>query len=228
MNITNNVNLIQGSGISKTKFVQLLSTSTQVESNGSIEVTIDYSTISQAKIIADDNIVDYITLTQKGNKLSIGLQDNISIAPKIKLQVQLTLPLYTKKLNLHGSGSIKGSSICEQIEEIELYGSGGIVIERLRTVCTFITVSGSGYVTVAKGEIGLLHSTVNGSGKIITKGTNAIDGVAVVNGSGNISIKVQNSLDAKVNGSGKITYCCDGTVTQKTNGSGKIINESLK
>ena len=221
----NNLDIIQGSGISKTKLVQLLPTSTEIESNGSIEVTIDYSTIPQAKITADDNIVDYITLKQVGNKLTIGLKDDISISPKMPLQVHLTLPLHTKSLTLHGSGSIKGSSICDQLEEVKISGSGNILVETLRSIFTSLSVSGSGSITVEKGEIAALHCDVNGGGKITCIGADIIDGVIVVNGSGKITIKVKNTLDAKVNGSGKITYSCDGTVKQKVNGSGKIIKE---
>jgi Putative auto-transporter adhesin, head GIN domain len=224
-NTTNDLNVIQGSGISKKKYVELSKDITNIESDGSFAVTINYSTMPQAKITGDDNIVDNITMKTKGNTLSISLQDNISISPKTNLQVDIMLPLYTKKINLHGSGAITGGSICEQLEQIDLSGSGRILVEKLGCACTSIFVSGSGNVTIIHGKVDILNIMLSGSGIINTKGMVAVSCIAKVTSSGNVNISAEKRLEATINGSGTIKYSCNGDVSTKVNGSGKIIKE---
>jgi len=144
-----------------------------VEVESGFEVEITQSSSYSIKITADDNMFDYIEISQTGDTLTIGLKLGYSYRD-VTLITKITMPdLYELKLSGGAHCTAKGFT---SSHDFVLDLSGGSHIDELEGAADDLTISGSGgshldlsdfpvhdaTVTLSGGS----HATVNLDGRL--------------------------------------------------------------
>jgi len=192
----------------------------------------------KVEIIADSNILPYITTEVAGGELKIGFKSLTSIVRSTKLEYDVTLPSL-EGLRLSGSGqayvdafageSFKGSSsgsgdVKAELDydsiQLEVSGSGGFDVEaKARTLSLDSSGSGKAYL---KGTADEAHFALSGSGAALAQELSTKKSGIVVSGSGKVEIRVSEKLNASVSGSGDVRYWGDPSVDSAVRGSGRV------
>lgn len=179
-----------------------------------------------AEICAPDNIIEYVNVVNKDNKLDIGF-DGKSVVSYDSLVVRVSGgPI--NSVSLSGSGDIvcKDIAVAQDSVSVTLAGSGDIDISSVKASECNISVAGSGDVEIGAIEAKNLSVSVSGSGDIEISDINAENVNASIGGSGEIELS-GTALKAKyrVLGSGHINAgrldAGEAKVLRK--GSGKIL-----
>ncbi|MEO5569697.1 MAG: head GIN domain-containing protein [Bacteroidia bacterium] len=188
----------------------------------SADVTVIKSDSMALIIQAQENLIDKIRTKTRGGNLIISDEGCINSNERIKITAYLpeleslevngsgnitvpdTFQVKDLKLEINGSGDIKGKFIAAKIES-EIRGSGNVVL------------SGS----ANKHSMEILGS---GDIKAGDLPCNAAD--IEVAGSGDVFVYTIQNLDVKINGSGTVHYKGKPSVNSSVNGSGKVVDEN--
>ena len=175
--------------------------------------------------------VDKIKMVVEGNKLVVGLKNNISFnifknrSARKNLVVYVTSPdlvgvelagsgdficdgaIDTDKLNveLAGSGDVdfNGSVICDDLN-VELNGSGDVDFKNVETITSSLKLVGSGDIEVNQKNVERTRIQLIGSGDIKVAFDNCRDVESSIAGSGDVTLKgnITGRLDKAKAGSG--------------------------
>ena len=176
---------LAGSGVSETDERQV-DTFSEVESLGSIDLSIRVGEQIAVVVRGDDNLLEHIITDVSGDRLTVSMK-NGSYSTNAPLEVDITLPALT---------------------ELELIGSGDAQIQGLRGGDLTLVVQGSGDV-VATGQVEHLQARISGSGDMALRELRAQTVHAKVHGSGDMEVHAEEKLTASVHGSGEIDYWGD-------------------
>ena len=117
--LTGCTSLVKGSGEMKTRdFTQ--SDFSEVKATDGIELKINYAASYNVTITADDNLLDYIQVSQKDETLSLGLKRADYVDAKVKAVI--TMP-HIRKLSLSGGSTCNVSGFSSRAG-VEFYLSG--------------------------------------------------------------------------------------------------------
>lgn len=198
-------------------------TFTAIESNGDIDVFVEYDTVTSIEVEAEANILPYINTSVNKDKLVIEEQSHLSLRTHYPIRVYVKSP-YVHEAILNGSGSLEVSGMDVLNFYAELKGSGNMQLDILADLVD-ADINGS-------GDINMIGTTkdadfyINGSGDISAYALTVENCFVTVNGSGNIYTTVKNNMDVKINGSGNVYYAGSPRMSVSMNGSGKIINKN--
>ena len=170
---------------------------------GSMDVELISGKEGNIRVEAESNVMEYLEIEVKGNRLEIGLKNDINFNTRKGIKVFVPV---------------------EQIDEVSLAGSGDIYSNlTLKSERMTVSVAGSGDIKL-KSESKRLKLNVAGSGDLKMSGrTENLE--ASVAGSGDISaydLKA-NNVKASIAGSGDVAvFCNGGTMTASIVGSGDL------
>jgi len=173
---------------------------TTVKVGGGFEVEIDQSDSYSISITADDNMFDYITVSQTGETLIIGLEWSHTYYD-VSLRARIAMPeLY----ELEFSGGTQGNATgFASMHDFILTLSGGSRIS-MEGAANVLTVSGSGGSHLTLSDFPVHNATVNLSGG--SSATVNLDGSLEGDVSGGSHLKyVGEPTDVDVNTSGGST-----------------------
>jgi hypothetical protein len=193
-----------------------------VENTTSFNVEVIYDSVYSVEVTADDNILQLINTSVRGDKLIIDTDNNMCINFGSSVDVEIHMPVLNS-IELSGSGNMNIFDFdCESLE-IENSGSGNIDMTGIYATTTVdIRVDGSGDVSIS-GKAHRGDYTVSGSGNIDAEDLLVDECYAYISGSGNIHCFAYLLLDATIDGSGDIIYGgSPDEVVQTINGSGRI------
>lgn len=141
------------------------------------------------------------------------------------MDINISLPQLTYAA-ISGSGDIDGTSVFENLENLELKisGSGNIDLEVYANEVNS-KISGSGDITLA-GTANRFDTKISGSGDINAYNMPVQDCYTQISGSGNNWITVQNTLNVDISGSGDVHYKGNPALTVSISGSGNVIHEN--
>jgi len=181
----------------------------------------DASTLT---IDADAATLQIIEVVQKGDELTIGINDNQNknVKSSEDVKIYLSTPAL-KKINLAGSGSFSSTNslISKETITTSVAGSGNIDILILSAALKG-DIAGSGNITI-KGTTKNVTFSIAGSGNMMLLDLIAEDVTGEIAGSGSAKVHANNSLEASIAGSGDLTYSGDPKkVTKNINGSGSV------
>jgi hypothetical protein len=194
---------------------------TGIKNSGSIDVEVIHEERQMVKVVADDNILEYVITKVENGVLNIYLKNNLSFR-SINVTVYVSSPSI-QQLLVSGSGTITSKNLLKDEDKIELKVSGSGEIEaNLDAPSIVANVSGSGKILL-RGRTKNFSSTVSGSGDLDCEKLLAENTAVKVSGSGNANVFASVNLDAKVSGSGNIFYSGNPTSPQiHKSGSGSI------
>jgi len=192
---------IQGSGNVTTRSVAVgkeIKPFTQIETNGAYELIVNQGPQSDLKITGDDNIVTAVKLTNEGDKLIIGMEDDYTSNNKLKIEV--TMPTVAG-IAINGSGSAKVAKVQGNDLQLAINGSGDMDVE---------------------GSVKSLDISISGSAEIDASNLQAADVQTSISGSGSIQTSAEKTLSASISGSGEIRYKGQPKVSKSIAGSGEV------
>jgi hypothetical protein len=212
---------ISGNGNVKT-VERTVSAFKDVSTSGSIHVYITQGPQTPVKIEADENLLDYIEIHQRGDAISIETKDGYNLEPTGEIKVYVTAPDFNN-IDISGSGSVQSTAkiISKNDLDFNVSGSGGLKIE-LNAPSVDVDITGSGHADMV-GETKNLDIQISGSGEARCYNLLSENTSVDVTGSGDADVYASVKLDAHVTGSGNVNYKGAATNIKKDiTGSGEL------
>lgn len=174
---------------------------TEVEISSAFEFEIQQSSSYSMNVTADDNIMEYVQVSQDGQTLKIGLRTGTWLGP-VTLRASVTMP---------------------QLSDLSVSGaSRGTVSDFSSTEDVDITVSGASRVT---GDItaGNVEFDISGASTIQLEGS-ANDMVADVSGASRLNLDdfTVNNADVNFSGASSGTINLDGRLDADLSGASRL------
>jgi hypothetical protein len=190
-----------------------------VVTGGSEDLYVTQGSTQQLKIEAEEEVLNNLTTEVRGGVLHIGYRHSFNVHGPVTIRVTMK---EVKRLELTGSGSIKGQSRITTDEiELGISGSGNIDME-LEANHINTGISGSGHVTLS-GKTSSHKVKISGSGEVRALDLAADSYSISISGSGNGKINVSSKLDVRISGSGDVLYKgSPGEVNVSAGGSGSV------
>lgn len=157
------------------------------------------------RIDGDDNLVDALEITRRGEELVIRVPETTRFRPSVPLHYRLGVSsLEAVSLASSGvidvQGAVRGSAL-----NVSLAGSGEIAVDDLAVRRGEVNVAGSGRVR-AEGTADALKVNIAGSGTAHLDRLNAESVAVNVAGSGETFVRSSRHLRVVVAGSGDVHY----------------------
>ena len=172
-------------------------------------------------IEAEENLMQYIKSTVRGDELTINIKSRRPVIPSKRLKFYITVP-NLEGVSVDGAGSINIGSLDSDTLELDINGSGNITIDELDASSVVVQVDGVGDINLT-GEIDSLEVGINGSGNFNGKNLESKSATVDINGVGNAKVNPQNSLDANIDGAGQVVYYDSPAVSKNINGVGRVV-----
>lgn len=194
---------------------------TELDVQGSMDVTVSKGNSTSARIEAEDNLLEYIELHSEGNKLKVKFRDNSSIRSHKPIRVHITTNTL-EEANMSGSGNLTLDGLFTSEQKIGLSVSGsGNIRGNINAPEVDINVSGSGNITL-KGETRDVDIDVAGSGNCRVDELLAETAKINIAGSGDVRVYASRSLKANLVGSGSVRYKGEPSIDLNKIGSGNV------
>lgn len=189
---------VRGSGNTVTKEITV-SEFERIKSQIGADISVVVGEARKTTITFDDNLIDLIDLSVRGNTLHITSSDSYSSRRSCKIVISVP---HLSRISSHGSGDIEVTNLDEKLFDFRLYGSGDITL---------------------KGRVGELEIVLSGSGDIDACKLEAREATVELNGSGDVAVRASDWFSGEVNGSGDIVYYGNPDHTSEdVSGSGSI------
>lgn len=171
------------------------------------------------KVMAQENIIDKIQTSLKGDELHI---ESDYCLNNSNIEVFIVLPELEKVGNA-GSGFVIGDNPWTGNNlQLDLSGSGAIDADvSYQTI--EIGIAGSGDIELV-GECNTQLINISGSGRVRNFGLFSNEAEVNVAGSGRCDIHVEDLLNVNISGSGRVYYTGNPAINSNITGSGSIIN----
>lgn len=215
-----NVKEIKGSG----KLAQesrILRDIREVDLSGIGNLHIELGEDEGLRIEAEDNLVQYFKLDINKDKLRIGLQSGVRLAPTLPVDYYLTVK-DLKAITLSGSGSIEVNSWTGRNVEMTLAGSGDIQVKDLSVQSAKVKIPGSGNITVS-GVVQEQDITIGGSGSYLAAALESGKARAKIEGSGSVEVRTLDVLNVSISGSGSVRYTGNPDIRENISGAGQLV-----
>lgn len=231
---------VRGSG-EVTEVAHDLKGVTGVHLSSSGKLYIEIGDREEIRIVADDNLHEYLITEVDDGILRIGQKSHTNLKPTKTVEFHLTV----KKLELiwnSGSGDIKAPQLRAETFEVKetgsgdldihelaagevnlrLSGSGDVEIDKLSGQSVEVYLSGSGDARVSGGEVDRQDIKVTGSGDYKARGLKSAEAEVRATGSGSVTVHVDDRLQARISGSGDVRYTGKPKVENRESGSGEL------
>jgi hypothetical protein len=173
----------------------------RIDVTGEADVSVSFGSTQSVIVEADDNLLDQVKTSVRGDTLVIGHPFGRDLQPRYGIRVTVVM---------------------NELDGFEISGSGNIDIAQLDSEAVDFSIPGSGIIR-ADGAADRLTIDLGGSGDILCGELEARAAGVTIGGSGNATVYVTESLDAEISGSGNIFYAGDPvSVDQSVSGSGNI------
>ncbi len=211
---------IKGNGSIKTE-TRATATFSSVDVNGNIDLYVKQDATTSVRVVADDNLMEYIITTTAGDRLIIEPKDGVNLSGSKEIKVYVSSPVFNK-LEASGACSIIGETIITATDRIDIVVTGASDA-RLELKAPVISADMTGASNVilngATKEI-----TLHGSGASGAKCFGLLSERAHVemSGASNAEVFASVSLDANASGASDIRYRGIASHTGKASGASSV------
>lgn len=182
-----------------------------VEVGWGFEVEINKSDSYKIDITADDNMFDYIEVSQTGETLAIGLKSGYSYRD-VTLRAEITMP---NLLELSLSGGTHGTIGFTSSHELVVFLSGGssLIGDFTTDECAHFYLSGGSHLIGLDGAVDR-EFTINATGgsHLDLSDFHAHNAVVNLSGGSHATINLDGWLDADLSGGSHLLYIGDPTM----------------
>jgi len=212
---------VRGNGNIKTE-ERSVSTFKNVEVSGAINVFVSQGDIKPVKIEGDENLLQYIQVSQEGDKIIVRDRPGFNLQPTGDMRIYVTAPVYNS-IDVSGACNITGETKITNSEDLSLgvSGAGDIKME-VDAPRVKAEVSGSGSINL-KGQTKDTELELTGAGRAHCYELLAENTKVDISGAGTAEVYASVKLDAEVSGAGTVRYKGNATnVSQHVSGAGSV------
>jgi len=174
----------------------------KIEISGAFEIILTPSESNVISIEVDENLLRYIDVSVRGDRLFIETDRRLSSRKGIKIEVPVK---ELKGILSSGASDIESSEPISSSElEIEVSGAGKVDL-KLDVKLVTLDVSGATLVYL-EGVAERLEVDMSGAGSLAAEAFEVQDCSVEISGVGHVLVNVSGSLDAQVSGLGKVEY----------------------
>ena len=212
---------VNGNGNIKTQ-EHSVSSFKNVQVSGAVDLYVSQGDIKPVKIETDENLQQYIEVSQEGNRVIIKFKDGFNLRPSDKIKAYVSAPLYNT-IDVSGASNINGQTKIVNAENMTLQVSGaGDINMEINAPAINAEVSGAGAVNL-KGETKTFDLNLTGAGKAHCYELLSENTKVDISGAGDADVYASIKLDAQVSGAGNVTYKGGATnVAQQVSGAGSV------
>ncbi|WP_425935069.1 head GIN domain-containing protein [Aeromonas rivipollensis] len=167
------------------------------------------------------NLLPYLELTEKGDKLEIEVKEGYRLAPTEPLEITITLPeLHELALAGTGNGELRDFKGDELV--LSVAGTGDIVASGLELNRLEGNIAGLGSLDLGEGSAREVELNIAGAGGVSGaqfKGEKVEVNIA---GSGDVEVSASELLKVGIAGSGSVSYLGNPRLESEIAGSGAI------
>ena len=177
---------------------------TEIKSCCSMEVFVTKGNDHSARVEADENILEYVVLESRGDRLLVRTRDKVNLRPSQRIRVYLTTKEITGLYASSSSDLIVKSPFSGDELEIDCSSSADLEVDF--TGREVDVESSSSSSIILKGKVDRAKFDSSSSSRIDGRNFTAGRVDAQASSSSRISVNVNQSLDADVSSSGRIEY----------------------
>jgi hypothetical protein len=193
----------------------------KIEVRGGIDVYITQGDFKPIKIETDENLQEFVEISQVGNTLIIETKSGYDLDPTQDMKVRVTAPVY-KEIQASGACDIISENKINSAEAIifGVSGAGEIKIE-LSAPKVDVGISGAGSVSMV-GETKDFNLELSGAGnaKCFDFKTETTD--ISISGAGEAEVFASVNLTGSISGAGSIKYKGGAKHSVSTSGAGSV------
>lgn len=191
----------------------------KIEVSGAFEILLTPSENNVVIIEVDENLLRYINIYVRGDRLFIETDRRLSSRKGIKIEVPVK---ELRAISSSGASNIESSEPISSSElEIEVSGAGKLDL-KLDVKLVTLDLSGATLVYL-EGVAERLEVDMSGAGSLAAEGFEVQDCSVDISGVGHVLVNVSGSLDAQVSGLGKVEYLGEPkSVRGDVSGIGKV------
>jgi len=193
-----------------------------VEVGGAAKVLVSQGDHPSVKVETDDNLQQYVEVSQEGNKIIVRERPGFNLSPTGDLRIYVTAPIYNN-IDVSGACDIIGQTKISNPEkmEMEVSGAGDIKME-VEAPDISATVSGSGSIDL-KGQTKNVSLELTGAANAHCFDLLSENTKVEISGAGSAEVFASVKLDAEVSGAGGVTYKGNApSVDQHVSGAGSV------
>lgn len=212
---------VRGNGVIKSE-ERSVSDFKNVDVSGAMKVYVSQGPVKPVKIEGDENLLQYIEVTQNGDQIEIGPRHGFNLNPTGDLKVYVTAPVYNE-IEVSGACDIIGEMKISNPENLSLGASGaGNITMDVDAPKLSAEITGSGSINL-KGQTKDANLQLSGAAEahcfdLLSENT-TID----ISGAGSADVYASVKLDASVSGAGSVNYKGNASdVKQHVSGAGSV------
>ena len=193
-----------------------------VEVSGAAKVYVSQGDQHSVKIEGDENLLQYIEVSQDGDKIVVRDKPGFNLDPTGDLKIYVTAPVYNN-ISASGACDIIGQTKISSQENLNLHVSGaGDIQMEVDAPQLAAEVSGSGNINL-KGQTKDVDLELTGAGHAHCYDLLAENAKIEITGAGSAEIYASVKLDATVSGAGSVNYKGNASsVSQHVSGAGSV------
>jgi hypothetical protein len=193
-----------------------------VDVSGAAKVLVSQGDHPSVKIEGDENLLQYMEVTQVGNKIEVREKPGFNIVPTTDLKVYVTAPVFND-IDASGACDIIGQTKISNPEDLAMHVSGaGDIRMEVEAPSLKAEVSGSGSIYL-KGQTKDVFLDLTGAGHAHCFDLLSETTKVVISGAGSAEVYASVKLDAEVSGAGNVKYKGNATdVKQDVSGAGSV------
>jgi hypothetical protein len=212
---------IDGSGVVVTQS-RPVSDVHAVEFLGDGELDIRQGESDSLSVEADDNIINLVTTTMRGDCLVIATRPGVGALRAHTLRYRLVIHELTR-LSVSGSGSATLATIQADVLNLTNSGSGSIVMGQAVVNSLHLGVSGSGAMGIREIKSDRLDAEISGSGELDVSGQTRSQQVTLSGSGGYLADQMKSDIaTVEISGSGSARVACSARLVANISGSGGI------
>lgn len=207
----------RGSGVERTESRDAAKF-TGIDVGGAFNVEVTCGKETKIEVSADDNLLEDISTSVRGNTLYIETKQNIS--PRTKVHIRITTP-NIDDVQSSGASDIVLNNVNNDKLHIETSGAGSVKAS-VTTGKLTVETSGAGNVAL-EGNAETFSVETSGAAEIKARGLKTKNARVDVSGAGDVELSVSEELNVSVSGAGDIRYHGNPkTVSKEVSGAGSV------
>lgn len=201
----------------------------RISMEGFGEVNIGQGDEESLFVTTDDNLMEYVAVTVRGNTLVLTLSDtpkNHGISPTDGIVFDLIVKDLSR-IDIGGAGDFSINDMVTDSLKIHIDGAGNLTLENLKADELVIEFNGVGSV-FADGVVQGQQISLNGAGSYHASDLESETAVIEISGIGDATVWVTDTLDVEINSIGNVIYYGNPRVVENINSLGNLISRGSK
>lgn len=171
-------------------------------------------------IEAEDNLMQYIKSSVRGDQLIIDIQSRRPLVPTEPIKFYVTMK-EIEGVAVDGAGSVHSEGIETKSLELDINGAGDIMIDDLDADSVEVSINGIGNLEL-DGKTESQTIQIDGAGNYNGKELKSQKASIQIDGVGSAKVDVDDELEVEINGSGQVIYTGNPNVDKSVNGLGRV------